>query len=155
MTTLQDKWGRGVTLSEDERGFVYTFRGVEIAVRERNDARALEQIGCVDVPAPAPVDPAEALAEARKSIEEARDAQMAAGVTWNAILWHADDGFRADLTDMILGYQLGLLTGTQRIRAKDNTMHDLTQTQIVQLKFSVGMYRRAVYEASWNAKDAL
>lgn len=91
----------------------------------------------------------------RLTIERERDAALAAGAPWNGYQWHCDDSFRVDLIDLLDGLQLGYLTEPQRVRDKAGTVHELTGTEILQLRLTVGLYRKTVLGAAWNADEAL
>lgn len=91
----------------------------------------------------------------RGQINQTRDIDLVAGVTHNGKQYHTDDRFLTELLGMILGYQAGVYTGTQAIRTRDNEIVNLSAAQMVALAGAVGAHRRAVYAASWAAKDAL
>ncbi len=100
--------------------------------------------------------PAIPSAEARREqINTERDAALLAGVPFMGHEFHSDDAFRADLTDMLLGYDRALLTGLQNIRTRDNQLLQLSAAQILALKLAIGQHRQAIFAASWAAKDAL
>ncbi len=156
-TILQDKWGRDVALTQDERGFVYSFGGVQVVRQVRDDARVLDQIGMVDVPV-LPQTDAEfnaAILEQIAEIDAKRDADLLGGITVNGVLYHTDEAFRADLTDLIMGYDKGYLSGTQAIRTKINTIQNLGYAQIVELKLLTGLRRQQIFAPTWAAKDVL
>lgn len=88
-------------------------------------------------------------------INQQRDADLVAGVEHGGKLYHTDDRFLTELLGMILGYQAGVYTGTQDIRTRGNEIIAMNAAQIVALASAVGARRRAVYAASWAAKDAL
>lgn len=52
--TLKDKWGRDVQLTQGDAGWAYSGQGMQITFSARDDARALEQIGQANAPAPSP-----------------------------------------------------------------------------------------------------
>ncbi len=102
-----------------------------------------------------PVLPAPSLEMQREAINKQRDAGLVAGVAHDGKLYHTDDRFLTELLGMILGYNAGVYSGTQDIRTRDNEIVAMNAAQIVALASAVGAHRRAVYAASWAAKDAL
>ena len=105
---------------------------------------------------PEPVAPAAPTrAEQVSAIEVQRDAVLAAGVDHNGIRWHADITFLSELTTIILGYTIGVRSGTTAIRTKHNTIEHLGLPALVALAGAVGNHRAAAFALSWAAKDAL
>lgn len=101
------------------------------------------------------IDPSKAAERQRVLINRERDDSLVGGVTLNGKQYHTDDRFLTELLGMILGYQAGVYTGTQDIRTRDNEIVAMNAAQIIELASAVGAHRRAVYAASWAAKDAL
>jgi hypothetical protein len=101
------------------------------------------------------VAPEPTVEEKKSAINTQRDIDLLGGVSFLGNVFHSDDAFRADLTDMLLGYDKGLLTGVQNIRTLDNKIVQLDGTQILQLKMTIGMFRQQIFATSWAAKDAL
>lgn len=93
--------------------------------------------------------------ERKQQINVERDIALAAGVEFMGHVFHSDDTFRADLTDMLMGYDKGLLTGKQSIRTKANNIVELDYNQILALKLTLGQTRQAILIQSWTAKDAI
>lgn len=93
----------------------------------------------------------------RATIDAARDAQLLAGVSWNGKQWHTDPDFQTQITGIVGAFVAGILPAgaTVNVRAMDNSINALTQTQIAQLAGAVLQKVQAVYAASWAAKDAL
>lgn len=89
------------------------------------------------------------------AIDAARDRALQQGVDVGGILYHIDDTFLVELLAMVLGYQLGLLSGTQPIRTLQNTTRQMSQAQIVALAGAVMSRRKALYVASWAQKDSI
>lgn len=89
------------------------------------------------------------------AINDDRDRELDAGIDVGGVLYYSDETFLLELVAMITGYELGLLSGTQAIRAMDNSIHQLDQAQLVQLGGLIGARRQTIYAASWAAKDAL
>ena len=94
-------------------------------------------------------------AEQTSAIEAQRDAALAAGVDHNGIRWHTDITFLSELTTIILGYTIGVRSGTTAIRTKQNTIEHLELPALVALAGAVGNHRAAAFALSWAAKDAL
>lgn len=105
-----------------------------------------------DPPAPSA---AQVRAAAVETINATRDADLVAGVVVDGKRYHTDDRFLTELLGMLLGYQVGVYSGSQAIRTMDNQIEQLDLAQITALAASVGAHRKAVYSASWAAKDAL
>lgn len=95
------------------------------------------------------------LAVAKGDIDRARDEGLVAGVEIEGVRYHSDDRFLVELMGMIMGYQVGIYTGSQSIRTRDNQIVQLNVQQITALAAAVGTHRKAVYATSWAAKDAL
>ncbi len=93
----------------------------------------------------------------RTIINAERDAALVAGVVVGDHRFHSDDRFLTELLGFIIGYQAGVYapTSTQTIRTMDNENVQLGVEQIKNLAAAVGAHRKAVYSASWEAKDAL
>jgi len=89
------------------------------------------------------------------AIDSARDSSLRQGVDVGGVLYHLDDTFLVELLAMVLGYQLGLLSGTQPIRTLQNTTRQMSQAQIVALAGAVMARRKALYVASWAQKDSI
>lgn len=98
---------------------------------------------------------ASAVAAQRTAIDQQRDAALAAGVDHNGIRWHSDITFLSELTTIILGYTIGVRSGTTAIRTKQNTIEHLELPALVALAGAVGNHRAAAFALSWAAKDAL
>lgn len=92
---------------------------------------------------------------AKSGINTERDRRLASGVPWNGQTYHTDDCFLTELLGMVLGYSVGILTGTQSIRTTDNKIVSLGQAEIAGLAGAVGEYRKTVYAWSWSAKGVL
>lgn len=103
------------------------------------------------------LNPPQTAEQRRGRIEADRDAALIAGVVVDAHRFHSDDRFLTELLGFIIGYQAGVYapTSTQTIRTMDNQNVQLGVEQIKNLAAAVGMHRKAVYAASWEAKDAL
>ena len=105
---------------------------------------------------PAAEEPAQPTrAQLVAEIDARRDAALAAGVDHNGIRWHADITFLSELTTIILGYTIGVRSGTTAIRTKQNTIEHLELPALVALAGAVGNHRAAAFALSWAAKDAL
>jgi hypothetical protein len=104
---------------------------------------------------PEPLNAAQVRAAAVETINTSRDADLVAGVMVDGKRYHTDDRFLTELLGMLLGYQAGVYSGLQSIRTMDNQIEQLDQAQITALAAAVGAHRKAVYAASWAAKDAL
>jgi hypothetical protein len=104
---------------------------------------------------PEPPTAAQVRAIAVETINTTRDADLVAGVVVDGKRYHTDDRFLTELLGMLLGYQAGVYSGLQAIRTMDNQIEQLDLTQITALAAAVGAHRKAVYAASWAAKDAL
>ena len=104
----------------------------------------------------APTPEQQALAQ-RTTINAERDAALVAGVVVGDHRFHSDDRFLTELLGFIIGYQAGVYapTSTQTIRTMDNENVQLGVEQIKGVAAAVGAHRKAVYSASWEAKDAL
>lgn len=83
------------------------------------------------------------------------DRTLEAGVMVGDVLYHSDNTFLLELLALVLGYQAGVLTGTQTIRTKANENVQMDAAQIVALAAAVGDHRKAAYAACWSAKDSL
>lgn len=83
------------------------------------------------------------------------DRALEAGVLVDGVLYHSDNTFLLELLALVMGYQVGVLTGTQTIRTKANQNVQMDEAQIVALAAAVGDYRKSTYAACWAAKDAL
>lgn len=83
------------------------------------------------------------------------DRALKAGVLVDGVLYHSDNTFLLELLALVMGYQVGVLTGTQTIRTKANQNVQMDEAQIVALAAAVGDYRKSTYAACWAAKDAL
>lgn len=83
------------------------------------------------------------------------DRALEAGVAVDGVLFHSDNTFLLELLALVMGYQVGVLTGTQTIRTKANQNVQMDQEQVVALAAEVGDYRKTTYAACWAAKDAL
>lgn len=88
-------------------------------------------------------------------IDQRREQALRGGVVWSGLRHHSDDRFLTELLGMLMGYQVGVYTGTQDIRTMDNTVVQLDAQQITALASAVGAHRKAVYAQSWAEKDAL
>lgn len=104
---------------------------------------------------PAPPTPEQQRAATVAAINETREVDLLAGVEIDGKRYHTDDRFLTELLGLVLGFQAGLYTGAQAIRTMDNQIVQLNVTQITALAAAVGEHRKAVYAASWAAKDAL
>lgn len=95
--------------------------------------------------------------EQKNAINAQRDIDLLQGVTFDGSVFHSDDAFRADLTDMIMGYDKGIFpaNSVQNIRTKENTIVQLNFQQLIALKLTIGQMRQTVFAASWAAKDTL
>lgn len=102
-----------------------------------------------------PKTPDELRAEQLSDIDERREQALRGGVVWSGLRHHSDDRFLTELLGMLMGYQVGVYTGTQDIRTMDNTVVQLDAQQITALASAVGAHRKAVYAQSWAEKDAL
>lgn len=89
------------------------------------------------------------------AIDAQRESALAAGVSFGGRLHHLDDRFTLELMGMILGLQLGVLVGVQRVRTMTNQIVELDAAALTQLAGACAARRRAIYEQSWAAKDAL
>lgn len=94
---------------------------------------------------------------ARAAIDAERDATIAAGVTWNNKQWHSDPIFQTQLTAFIASFEAGLLASEAMvsIRTRNNTVEQLTYTQLKQLAGAVMTAVQTAYAISWAKKDAL
>lgn len=89
-------------------------------------------------------------------INTACDHELVAGVLApDGNRYHTDDRFLSELMALVLGYQAGVLTGTQSIRTMDNRNLQMDAPQLVALAQLVGAHRQAAYARCWAAKDAL
>ena len=104
---------------------------------------------------PEPLTIEEERAAAIVAINESREVDLLAGVVVDGKRYHTDDRFLAELLGLVLGYQAGIYSGAQAIRTMDNQIVQLGVSQITALAAAVGEHRKAVYAASWAAKDAL
>lgn len=106
---------------------------------------------------PEPPSAEQARAWARATINAQRDAELVAGVVVDGKRYHSDDRFLMELLGMVMGYQAGVtpLNEKQAIRTMDNEVVQLGPADITALAAAVGGHRKAVYAASWAAKDAL
>lgn len=132
--------------------------GARIPLNERNAAYQdyLAWIAAGNEPEPA--EPIDARAEHRRRADSEREAALGAagnGVLWQGKRYHIDDRFLMELLGMVMGAQIGVLAGPQRVRTKDNEDVLLEHAQLVQLAAAVGTRRREIHEATWAAKDAL
>lgn len=89
------------------------------------------------------------------AINAARERALVMGVEMGGRRYHSDDRFLAELTTLLLGYQIGVLSGTQAIRTMANETVELGVLDLQELALLVGAYRQGVYAASWAEKDAL
>lgn len=89
------------------------------------------------------------------AIDAERDRQLDAGIDVGGVIYHTDNTFLLELLALVMGYQIGILSGTQAIRTMDNSIRQLAETDIITLAAAVGERRKAIYAASWSAKDAL
>lgn len=89
------------------------------------------------------------------AIDVTCDRALDAGVVVDSVRYHSDSTFLLELLAMIMGYQVGVLTGTQTIRTLSNENLQMDQSQIVELAAAVGDYRKSVYATCWAEKDAL
>lgn len=91
------------------------------------------------------------------ALELDRDRELNNGTIWNDKLWHTDAAFSSQLTAFLAAYREGLLAqdAVVSIRAKDNSVNELTRVQILQLAGTVMAYVQDVYRRSWRRKDAL
>jgi hypothetical protein len=87
------------------------------------------------------------------AIERERDAALTGGVMYKGRLFHTDNEFRIDLSDMLMGYEKGLLSGNQAIRTLSNEIVMLSYPELLELKLAVGLMRQTVYAQSWRKKD--
>jgi len=94
-------------------------------------------------------------ARQRAAIDAACDRALAAGVAHAGHVFHADDTFLTEVLGLVLGYQTGVLAGTQAIRTKANEVLQLDAAEILDLALVVGQYRQQCYAACWAAKDSL
>lgn len=89
------------------------------------------------------------------AINAACERALDAGVLIDGARYHTDNTFLIEILGLVLGYQAGVLSGTQTIRTMANENVQMNQEQIVALAAAVGEYRKAVYAECWAAKDAL
>jgi len=89
------------------------------------------------------------------AINAARDHALRQGVDVGGVIYHIDDTFLVELLAMVLGYQLGLLSGTQPIRTLQDTTRQMSLAQITALAGAVIARRKALYQASWAQKDSI
>ncbi len=113
-----------------------------------------EELDAISASQPQP-SPEELRAQAVAEIEARRDAALRAGVVLNGVRYHTDDTFITELLGLLMGYQVGIYTGTQAIRTMDNTIVPLDAPQITAVAAAVGEHRKTVYAQSWAEKDAL
>lgn len=97
----------------------------------------------------------ERIKAARAVINAERDQSLAAGVQLDGNTYNSDDRFLTVLHGMVLGFQVGTLTGKQDIRTQDNKTVQLDQVAVVALTTAVESYRSGVFAWSWAQKDAL
>jgi hypothetical protein len=83
------------------------------------------------------------------------DRALDAGVVLDGAPFHSDNTFLLELLALVMGYQLGLRSGTQPIRTRDNQIIEMDLDQLTTLAAAVGTYRQATYAACWAQKDAL
>lgn len=93
--------------------------------------------------------------EQRLTLDAQLEEQLGAGVAFNGHTWHLDDRFMLELVGMILGLQLGVLSGPQRVRTVENQILELDASGLTTVAAACGARRREIYEACWAAKDAL
>ena len=137
-----------VEVTEDERSLLLD--------GERNGKRIVADAGGRPVLAdPEPPTAENVRAAAVAAINATREVDLVSGVVVNGKHYHSDDRFLTELLGMLLGYQAGIYSGTQDIRTMDNQIEALDVAQITALAAAVGAHRKAVYAASWAAKDAL
>lgn len=91
------------------------------------------------------------------TIERDLQANLAAGVEHLGVIWHSDATFQSQLTGFVTAFASGVLPSdaTVRIRAVDNSLHDLGATAVKALAAAVMSHVQTAYAASWAAKDAL
>lgn len=104
---------------------------------------------------PSPPSSAQLRTVALAEIEQRRDEALRAGVVLNGARYHTDETFLTELLGLLMGYQVGIYSGTQDIRTMDNTIVQLTVQEITAVAAAVGVHRKAVYAQSWAEKDAL
>lgn len=83
------------------------------------------------------------------------DRTLDAGVDVEGVLYHSDNTFLLELLALVMGYQVGVLTGTQTIRTRANQNVQMDAAQIVALAAAVGDHRKAAYATCWAAKDTI
>ena len=89
------------------------------------------------------------------ALNEQRDIDINAGVTFKGHLHHSSNDFLLELLGILFAYQLQVKTGLQKIRTLDNQIIEMEYDDLVLLAKSIGDYRENIYETSWAAKDAL
>lgn len=89
------------------------------------------------------------------AINSERDRQLDAGIEADGITYHTDNTFLLELLALVMGYQVGILSGTQAIRTMDNQIRQLSAPELLDLAAAVGARRKAIYAESWAAKDNL
>jgi len=105
---------------------------------------------------PFAVDPPPPTKEQRKAgIQRQLEADLASGVVHGGKKYHTDDRFVTELLGLIMSHQLGLATGKESIRTMDNEIVQLDVNELIALGSAVGARRKALYQSSWSAKDAL
>lgn len=136
-----DAW----TLVDDVRGVYFDGNGNAVVWRELEAPPA----GLTrEAPPPSPE-------RLRADIDRRRDEDLVAGVQLEGLSYHSDDRFLVELIGFVAGYQAGIYSGTQNIRTRDNQIVQRDLAGIIALAAAVGEHRKAVYAASWAAKDAL
>jgi hypothetical protein len=93
--------------------------------------------------------------KAKSEIDLEREHRLNAGFDWKDNTYPSDETFLNVLLSMAVAYQAELLTGTQSVRLKNNSVISLGQEAITDLLAALTDYRQSVYTWAWAAKDAV
>lgn len=93
----------------------------------------------------------------KAAIDIERDKLLAAGCVWDGDRWHSDNDFLIHLTGFVSAFSNSMLPPTMKlsIRTMDNTIRQLSFTEIKTLAMTVMMYVQQTFADSWAQKDAV